>query len=291
MNGWLNINKNLGLTSFDIVKKVKKIFGIKKVGHAGTLDPFATGVLPIAIGECTRMIEYITNNKKSYTFTIEFGKETDTLDLEGKIIKESKNLPSIEACQNVCSNFIGEIYQTPPKYSAIKIDGQRAYNLARSGIDFDIQERKIEIFDLKFLSFDEQRSRASYSTICSKGTYIRSLARDISYYIQTLGFIVELRRDSVGKFLIGDSIHIDDICHDHVLSTKKLLDDIPVFDVDEHLIGLVLNGGNVDLTNFISELCTSDIDLVALSNGINIFSFGKVRNKVYFPSKNFPLLA
>lgn len=206
-NLWLNINKPLGYSSAKVVAIVKRITGAKKVGHAGTLDPFASGVLPIALNKATKTCQYIADERKKYFFRITFGEFRDTDDLEGKVIESSLVRPNTEEIISVLPHFLGKIKQTPSRFSAIKIDGQRAYELARKDVDFEMKQREVEIFSLKLIS--NSGDFAEFEAECSKGTYIRSLARDICKKISVCGHVSVLTRLMVGKFLYQKTISLD----------------------------------------------------------------------------------
>ncbi len=282
MHGWLNINKEPNMTSFDVIREVRKKFKIKKVGHAGTLDPFATGVLPIAIGNATKLIEYLVAKDKTYVFTVEFGKTTDTLDIDGKITDSTERVPANEECRSVINNFIGTLTQIPPKYSAIKINGKRAYDLARDNQEFEIKPRNVSVHSLELLDFDEEKSHATYRVKCSKGTYIRSLARDIAESMQTLGFVIRLIREEVGSFLIDNSIKLNELSSEKVLSIEDVLDDIPVVDIDRANASKVSNGQNIKIFGD-----DETHDLVFIKNNNELISIGSSQNGVYKPLKNF----
>ncbi len=253
MNGWLNFYKPIGISSAKLVFIVKKLLGgTVKVGHAGTLDVEAEGILPLAIGEATKLVKYLVDAVKEYEFEIKFGAQTDTGDASGKVIKITDKLPDREQCINVCSEFIGTINQVPPAFSALKINGQRAYNLARKRssaqnsddhIKIQLKARQIQIYDLELLEVDEQNNIASYRTTCSKGTYIRTLAEDIALSLQSLGFVIKLRRTRVGMFSLHNALYLADLeqkrefsnefLHDKIIETEAILDDIPVLDITE----------------------------------------------------------
>ena len=192
MNGWLNIYKPKGFSSAKIVSMVKRLFKGNKVGHTGTLDLEAEGVLPIAIGEATKLVRILIDAKKQYAFTVKFGAQTDTADSAGRVIKTASYIPEATECEQVCERFIGKVEQLPPAYSALKVDGQRAYKLAREGKEVILAKRSIYVYDLKCTSYDATQGTASYLCTCSKGTYIRTLAEDISLSLQSLGFVIEL---------------------------------------------------------------------------------------------------
>jgi tRNA pseudouridine55 synthase len=206
-NCWLNINKPIGYSSAKVVAIVKKITKAKKVGHGGTLDPFASGVLPVALNKATRTCDYIMNASKKYAFTILWGEFRDTDDIEGKVIESSLERPSTEEIKNIIPLFLGKIKQTPSRFSAIKINGQRAYELARQDVEFEIKEREIEIFSLNLISNNE--NFAEFEVECSKGTYIRSLARDLCKKLGVCGYVSVLTRLKVGKFIYNNTISLE----------------------------------------------------------------------------------
>jgi tRNA pseudouridine55 synthase len=187
MNGFLLINKPEGPTSFNMVARVRKKFGIKKVGHCGTLDPLAEGLLVLAIGDATRLIQYLGDDQV-YEFGISFGKRSETGDREGKITEECDKTPAKEELLKVIPEFIGEISQTPPAFSAIKINGKRAYELARAGEAVEMKSRKIKIYSLDLQAYDFEQKTANFRVSCSSGTYVRTLAQDIAEKCATLGF-------------------------------------------------------------------------------------------------------
>ena len=188
MDGFINLNKAADMTSHDAVNFVRKIFQTKKVGHAGTLDPLATGILPIAVGRATKFIEYLSDCDKTYRAEIFFGIETDSGDISGKLLRQEENffMPSIEQLKIAAKNFVGEIEQTPPKFSAIKINGRKAYDLARKNLDFEMPRRKIKINGFEILQVEENLVTAEID--CAKGTYIRSLAADFENSCDTEKF-------------------------------------------------------------------------------------------------------
>ena len=207
LNGWIIIDKQSGVTSRQIVTKLSKILKIRKIGHGGTLDPMGTGVLPVAIGEATKLISFIQNKNKKYTFTVKWGESTDTDDIEGKVLERSIIRPKTDQIEKVLSSFLGKIDQIPPIYSAIKIDGKRSYHLARNNISIGHRPRKVEVHKLKLKkSF---KNSADFEVICGKGTYVRSLARDIAEKLNTKGHVTKLRRHFVGNFDEKDTIFID----------------------------------------------------------------------------------
>ena len=208
-SGWIFVNKPKNVSSFDVIRKLKKIFSIKRIGHAGTLDPLATGILPIAFGSATKTIPYLVSSKKEYRFSISWGIRTTTHDMEGEVIDESNFVPSKEDILDAVSDFKGEFYQRPPKYSAVKINGQRAYKLARSGIDFNIKEKKVKLYEL--IIIDHKKNKTEFLAKVGKGFYIRSLARDLCEKLRTSGVIDSLERTELGQFSLENAFSLETI--------------------------------------------------------------------------------
>lgn len=203
-NFWLFLDKPYGMSSNAALSKVKRLLSLKKAGFSGTLDPLATGVLPIAFGEALKTMQYMTFSTKAYQFEVTFGEERSTGDFEGEVLNTSAVIPTKEDIQAVLPSFYGKIMQTPPVYSAIKIDGKRACDRVRDGEEVILKSREVEIFSLAILSFEE--SRATFEVECSAGTYVRSLAVDIAHKLNTVGYVSKLRRTRVGEF--GESMLI-----------------------------------------------------------------------------------
>jgi tRNA pseudouridine55 synthase len=212
-HGWLMLDKPQGLSSARAMGLIKKHWNHIKTGHGGTLDPFATGLLPIAFGEATKTSAYVMGNEKRYLFTVRWGQETDTLDSEGAIQKTASLLPSPQDIQDILPSWTGEIMQTPPIYSAIKVGGKRAYHLARRGETPLLSPRKVHIRDLSFLRAPDER-HACFSMVCGKGVYVRALARDLARALGTYATVVQLRRTHIGFFSLQDSLSLE-----HILKT------------------------------------------------------------------------
>ena len=251
MDGIIVINKEKEYTSHDVVAKLKKKLNISKVGHTGTLDPNATGVLPILIGKGTKFSKYLINHDKIYEVELELGKKTDTADIEGKVIEE-KNVDEKYIKENllqVLESFVGKQEQIPPMYSAIKKDGKKLYEYARAGEKVEIEPRKIEIYKIDLNKYD--KNIISFVVSCSKGTYIRSLCEDIAEKLNTLGYMKNLKRLQVGEFNIKDAVYIDDIdlknVNDYLITLEEILRGIPCINLDEKKLKLFLNG--VQLTD------------------------------------------
>ncbi|MDX9689578.1 MAG: tRNA pseudouridine(55) synthase TruB [Proteobacteria bacterium] len=233
-HGWLILDKPLGLTSTQALGKARKLLGGKKVGHGGTLDPLASGLLPLAFGEATKLIPYVMDGEKEYDFTIRWGQQRSTDDAEGDIVAESPVRPTKEAILAALPAFLGEIEQIPPAFSAIKIDGRRAYDLARAGHDLEMQARRVNIRAFSLVKVEDE-DHASFTVSCGKGTYIRSLARDLALKLGTYGHISALRRTKVGPFTIENAFSLEklaDLAHKEAALTALLgisaaLDDIP----------------------------------------------------------------
>lgn len=197
-HGWVIVDKPEGMSSAHVVAKIKRIFNVKKAGHGGTLDPFATGVLPIALGEATKALSYILDSTKAYRFALKWGEARSTDDREGEITATSSHRPQRQDIEAALSQFTGRIEQVPPAYSALKVNGKRAYALAREGQEVVLAPRAIEIHSLTL--FDTSSGSATFEVVCSKGTYVRSLARDIALHLGTYGHVLTLRRLMAGPF-------------------------------------------------------------------------------------------
>jgi tRNA pseudouridine55 synthase len=199
VHGWVVLDKPIGMTSTQAVGAVRRLFEAQKAGHAGTLDPLATGILPIALGEATKTVPFAVDGEKAYRFSIRFGAETDTDDAEGQVVRSSELLPTLEDIENVLPDFTGEISQVPPAFSAIKVDGNRAYDLARSGEQVVLDARWIVVEDLRLIDMPDAAT-AVLEAECGKGTYVRALARDIGRTLGSAGHVIALRRTRVGPF-------------------------------------------------------------------------------------------
>lgn len=258
MDGILVINKSKGLTSNDIVKKVKKILNTK-VGHTGTLDPNATGVLPLLLGNATKISKYLINHDKEYEAVIKLGAKTTTADVEGKIIEEkevNKEKLKEENIEEVLKSFIGKQQQIPPIYSAIKVNGKKLYEYARQGKEVEIKARNIEIYDLKLLKIDSKNDELTINVKCSKGTYIRSLCEDIAVKLETLGYMKELNRIQVGEFNIKDSVTIEEFKanienkdYSNIIGIEEIFKEIPEITIKQREYEKYLNGVKIDTDN------------------------------------------
>lgn len=233
VHGWLVLDKPAGLTSTQALGKARRILDGDKVGHGGTLDPLATGILPLAFGEATKLVPYVMDGDKEYDFTIRWGEQRDTDDAEGKVVAESDVRPTEEAIRKALPAFVGTIQQTPPAYSAIKLQGERAYDIARAGGAPEMVARPVIIHKLEMTSKDG--NSASFHVHCGKGMYVRSLGRDLAIKLGTYGYVKGLRRTRVGSFTLEQAISLEklaDLGHKDAALTalqamRTALDDIP----------------------------------------------------------------
>ncbi len=228
MFGFLNVYKPKGKTSHDVVAILRRVTKIKQIGHTGTLDPFAEGVLPICIGKATRLIEYL-NDDKAYIGTVQLGKSTTTYDLEGETVEVSDKTPDLEEIENELKNFRGDIEQLPPIYSAIKVNGKKLYEYARKGEEVEIKPRCVNISELKILNYDQENRILELYIKCSKGTYIRSIAHDLGKNLRCFGHLIKLVRVKAGDFEVKNSVKLEDLTNietvqKHLIYPLKKLD-------------------------------------------------------------------
>ena len=254
-DGWIFIDKPKEISSFEVIRKLRKILNIKKIGHAGTLDPFATGVLAVALGEATKSISYF-NASKFYQFRVLFGISKDTDDSTGKTLQTSEAIPSKKDIDVCLKNFIGFQQQVPPRYSAVKINGKRAYKLARENKTFEIKSKEVNIQNLT-CSATEKKEEFIFTMECSSGTYVRSFARDLGKMLNTFAHVSELRRIKIGKFGENNIILLDNLAElvhigDHfemIHSIQDVLDDIPAVQLNSDLSKKFRNGLNFEYFN------------------------------------------
>ncbi len=234
VHGWLNLDKPLGLSSSQAVSRVQRAFDAKKAGHGGTLDPLATGILPIAFGEATKTAAYAMDGSKTYYFGVRWGEARSTDDREGEVIETHDHRPAAQQIESSLAAFVGTIEQVPPRYSAIKIDGRRAYDLARRDEAVELKSRRVEVRELRLVDVPDA-DHALLSVTCGKGTYVRALARDLAHHLDTVGHVDWLRRTAVGPFTEADAISLDKIealghiplDSDLLMPIETVLDDIP----------------------------------------------------------------
>jgi tRNA pseudouridine55 synthase len=248
IHGWLVIDKPEGLTSAQVVGRVRRITGAAKLGHGGTLDPLATGVLPIALGEATKTVSYVMDGAKTYRFTVRWGEARDTDDIEGRVTAASPMRPTEGAIRSALAAFVGDIVQAPPVYSAIKIDGERAYKRARADEVVRPEPRIVRVDSLTLLSLDDP-DHATFEVACGKGTYVRALARDLGAALGTLGAVSALRRLRVGPFSEAHAISLEELGANMLtapptamFSVETALDDIPALAMTETQAGDLRQG-------------------------------------------------
>lgn len=279
-DGWLVIDKPLDMSSAHVVARVKRMvrpYGKPKVGHAGTLDPLASGVLPIAIGEATKLAQYLIDSSKRYEFEVTWGEERDTDDAAGGVTEASAKRPAKADIEKVLESFRGDIQQMPPQYSAIKVEGKRAYDTARKGGSTELKSRPVKIYSLELTG--ENDGKAQFSLYSSKGTYVRSLARDMGRVLGCFGYVSGLRRTAHGKFGFGSAItleHLEEICKkgrlaEALLPLQEVLDGIPALPLSEVEEKQIRNG--IPLSRD-----TSDSDMVALFSGKRLVAIASSQN-------------
>lgn len=251
LNGIIVINKPKNYTSHDVVAKVKKLLNIKKVGHTGTLDPNATGVLPLLLNSGTKLSKYLIEHDKEYEVTLKLGIRTDTLDGEGKVLEKKevdrKMLENTKQIEKVLNSFTGKQTQVPPMYSAIKVKGKKLYEYARKGENVEVQPRQIEIYNIELQKVDIKKQEIEFKVQCSKGTYIRTLCEDIATKLGTIGYMKELNRTKVGKFGIEEAITIEKL--EEYIENKKY-EDLNIITMEELLKEkekIVLNEKNLEM--------------------------------------------
>ena len=293
--GWLNIYKPTNTSSFEVLKKIKKKFNLDKIGHAGTLDPLAEGILPIAIGKTTKLISFIYNSKKEYEFEIKWGEQTSTDDREGKIIKKTNHIPDLNEINLKLKDFNGKIFQQPPRASAVKINGVRAYKLLRNDVEFETIKKEVFLFKSQVLEINH--NIAKFKIECGKGFYVRSFARDLALKLGTTGHIFSLKRTKVGKFLLNNSILLDDLLKisqrqfgfREIHPSITMLDDILAYEVDdENLINEISQGKIIEIktNDFTKKSLNSNESLkIFLTYKNSVLSFGKLDGNLFEPQK------
>ncbi len=276
MFGFLNIYKPVGMTSHDVVAVLRRLTKIKQIGHTGTLDPFAEGVLPVCIGKATRLIEYLKDDKE-YLATVQFGASTNTFDVDGQVVSTSEKKVSHRDVENCLKSFEGEISQLPPIFSAIKVKGKKLYEYARKGEEVEIQPRKVFIEKIEQKSFDENLQQAEILIKCSKGTYIRSIANDLGQKLGCGAHLVKLVRTQAGSFRVEKSVKLDEINVDENLINPLDVLDLPKIEVVEEDLSLIKNGmpiklnQNVKIGNFVVLIYNNvEICAVGIADGDKI---------------------
>jgi len=290
VHGWVVLDKPVGMTSTHAVAVVKRAFAAKKAGHAGTLDPLASGLLPIALGEATKTVPFVMDGRKAYQFTVSWGSQTETDDTEGKVIATSDARPQEAAILALLPRFTGTILQVPPKYSAIKIAGERAYDLARDGEDVQLEPRPVEIDALRIVSHDG--ATTTFEAECGKGTYVRAIARDLGLALGCLGHVAHLRRTRVGPFAIADAVAVDrlregpDQAQAALLPVKAALALIPEIAVSRDGMLRLKRGQSVLLRGRDAPI---DSDAVYATSGGVLIATGSVDRGELVPHRVFNL--
>ena len=283
MNGIILIDKPKDYTSHDVVAVVKRI-SKQKVGHTGTLDPIATGVLPLLIGKATGISKYLINHDKTYIATLKLGIKTNTADSEGKIIEE-KEVPEVSKKQviEVLNSMLGKQTQVPPMYSAIKVNGKKLYEYAREGKSVEVKARNIEIYNMKLIELNAEEAEITFEVSCSKGTYIRTVCEKLAKNLNTVGYMKELRRTKVGEFEISDSIKIEILKKDEglleekIITIEKFFENKTKIELNDRELQLFLNGVKLNKDNL------DDIYIIYNQNnfiGIGIIEAGKLKRDV-----------
>ena len=276
MFGFLNVYKPTGKTSHDVVAILRRVTKVKQIGHTGTLDPFAEGVLPICIGKATRLIEYL-NDEKEYIGTIQFGSSTTTYDTEGEVVKTSDKIVTQGDVEESLKFFRGEIEQLPPIYSAIKLNGKKLYEYARAGQEVKLEPRKVTIFELELVNFNQATQQAEIRIVCSKGTYIRSIANDLGEKLGALGHLIKLVRIKAGDFYVDNSIKLEDLNSPEIV-TKKLIYpteklNFAVYNLNEEEKKKISNGMAIipsqpfKIDEFVTLMDKEKLAAIAKSNG------------------------
>jgi tRNA pseudouridine55 synthase len=278
MNGWIVLDKPKGISSATGVAKVRRLFDGAKAGHGGTLDPLATGVLPIALGEATKVMGYILNSNKAYRATVVWGESRNTEDAEGRVTGTSPHRPDCAAILAALPGFTGRLSQQPPAFSALKVDGRRAYAAARAGEPVELKPREIDVFTLELV--ESGPSHAVLDVFCGKGTYIRALARDIALALGTLGYLGDLRRTRAGPFAESQAISLatlEDLSHsarlaEALLPLETALDDIPALALDGAAAAKLRHGQTIRVSTGLKDgivFATSDTGPVAMARVID----------------------
>ena len=277
--GIILIDKPAGITSFDVVKKTRKITNIRKVGHTGTLDPFASGLLPVCIGKATRIADKLSSKDKEYIVTMKLGIKTDTGDKTGKIIEKKIQEFEINDLKQIIPDILNISEQIPPKFSAVKIDGKRAYELARKDEEINLKARPIKIINFEILKYEHPF--ISYKTLVSKGTYIRVLSETFATKLGAIALTWELRRTKIGKLNIQNSIKLEELTQDnwknHLLSIAFILPDFPLINLKKEEIESFRNG------RFFTVTETNQNEIMVLDEENNCIGFAEIQNNICKP--------
>ncbi|MBO4323712.1 MAG: tRNA pseudouridine(55) synthase TruB [Clostridia bacterium] len=273
MNGFLNLYKPEGVSSAYLLNGLKRILKGETIGHMGTLDPLASGVLPVAIGKSTRLFDYLLDKKKEYEATVEFGYETDTLDLEGEKAYFSEHIPTLKEVEEAAKDLVGEIMQIPPVYSAKCVDGKRSYKLARQGKQVELPPKKVIVYSIEVLDFSD--SKCKLKIVCGGGTYIRAIARDLGLAVSSRATMTSLKRTASGIFKVEDSVTIEDIKNSRdmtvfIIPPDKAID-YPIIDLSETEAKRLFNG--------LADEFLFDDGIYKVYAPDGFYGVGEVRNK------------
>ena len=303
VHGWLAVDKPVDVSSTRVVGILKRVFNAQKAGHGGTLDPLADGILPVAFGEATKTAQWAMDCDKEYVFTVEWGSSTASQDKEGDVIATSDVRPTREQIEAILPDFIGDIQQVPPKYSAIKIDGERAYDLARDGESFEIPSREVTVYEAELVSIPD-KDHATFRVVSGKGFYIRALARDLSVALGAEGHVSQLRRTRVGALDASNSVSLAaleamaedrDALFAHLLPLETVLDDVPQVEIDAGDAAALKQGREIVLLphtveqfRSAAEAFGSDRLALAATDRVAV-ALGEVRAGRFQPKKVFQL--
>jgi tRNA pseudouridine55 synthase len=293
VHGWLILDKPASMTSTQAVGTVRRLFDAQKAGHAGTLDPLATGVLPIALGEATKTVPYAVDGEKGYQFTVRWGAETDTDDAEGRTAATSELRPDRAAIEALLPRFMGTILQQPPAFSAIKVDGARAYDLARAGEEIDLAARPVHIATFRLVSLPD-RDTSVFEAECGKGTYVRALARDMGRALGCLGHVIALRRTRVGSFSVDDAVTLEaleaaaevagEAAEDLLLPVEAALTSLVAFDVARKDAARLLQGQPVIIRG---RDAPAEVDACYTMCGGRLVALGRIEKGQLMPMRVF----
>ncbi|WP_442754969.1 tRNA pseudouridine(55) synthase TruB [Methylocystis sp. JAN1] len=288
VDGWVVLDKPVGLTSTQAVSRLKRIYNARKAGHAGTLDPLASGILPVAFGEATKTVPFVQDGEKAYRFTVKWGAESNTDDSDGEITHTSEKRPERAEIERLTPQFIGDILQTPPQFSAIKIGGERAYDLAREGEQVELKARAVTIHSLAIEACSPEET--VFYMECGKGAYVRAVARDLGRLMGCYGHVTALRRTRVGPFVEEDSYTLDEIesqgmAGDALLSVEAGLSELPCVVVDRDTAARLRRGGSVILRG---RDAPAEGVVYAACGGVPV-AFGEVIEGALEPSRVFNL--
>jgi tRNA pseudouridine55 synthase len=288
VDGWVVLDKPVGLTSTQAVSRLKRIYNAQKAGHAGTLDPLASGILPVAFGEATKTVPFVQDGEKAYRFAVRWGAESNTDDSDGEITKTSEKRPERAEIERLLPQFVGDILQTPPQFSAIKIAGERAYDIARGGEEVKLEARAVTIHSLTIESFSPDET--IFFMECGKGAYVRAIARDLGRLMGCFGHVTALRRTRVGPFLEEDSFTLDEIegegmAAEALLSVEAGLSELPCVVVDRDTAARLRRGGSVILRGRDAPMG----GIVYAACGGAPVAFGEIVEGALVPSRVFNL--